>query len=314
MVSIVNGGAAADLAFIRDLTDPSPRTAVAPAHLRSRTLACLCAVAILGAGCAPARSGRRSQRALRIVSAAPSTTETLFALGVGDRVVGVSRYCDHPPAVRSLPRVGGFLDPNYEAILSLSPDLVVGARSPTNRAVIERIQATGVRCVFPPVDTVPEIAAMFEALGAATGRRAEAQRLVVGLHDSLADLRRRLAPFAPKRTLLVYDLRALSVAGPGSFGDAVLGLAGATNAVTTGPHYPMLSIEAIVLLAPEVIVIADMGARDADAFDRFARYGSIPAVRDRRVVRVETETLLRPGPRFGEGVAALAHAIHPGLQ
>src|SRR3954467_13518107 len=88
-------------------------------------------------------------RPLRIVSLSPNTTETLFALGVGDRVVGRSRYCDHPPEAARIPVVGGYVDASLEAILALHPDLVVGARGPAGSALIDRLAGLGIATYFP---------------------------------------------------------------------------------------------------------------------------------------------------------------------
>src|SRR5258707_15896998 len=80
----------------------------------------------------------------RIVSLSPNTTETLFAIGAGDRLVGRSRFCDYPPEVRSIPSVGGYVDPSLEAILALAPHLVVGARGPAGPALAEKLGAIGI--------------------------------------------------------------------------------------------------------------------------------------------------------------------------
>src|SRR5258707_11591621 len=90
----------------------------------------------------------------RIVSLSPNTTETVFALGAGDRVVGRSRFCDYPPEVLAIPSVGGYVDPSLEAILALAPTLVVGARGPGGPALAEKLAAIGIATFFPPAESM----------------------------------------------------------------------------------------------------------------------------------------------------------------
>ncbi len=250
--------------------------------------------------------------ARRIVSIAPSTTEALFAIGAGPHVVGVSRFCDYPPEVRTLPKVGGFTDPSLEAILGLEADLVVGARSPSNRGVVAQLEARGVGIYFPANDSLGETRELLRGLGERTGNRDGAARAIARMDDELVVVRRALAGRPRPRVLLVFAERPLSVAGPRSFADEMVLAAGGDNVVKRGGEYPTLGVEAVLELAPEVILVA-REAMDSDRTQSidWARYPSIPAVRDGRVVRVGDARVLRPGPRIGEGVRVLAHALHP---
>jgi iron complex transport system substrate-binding protein len=248
--------------------------------------------------------------ARRIVSLTPSTTEILFALEVGDRVVGVSRYCDFPPAATMLPRVGGFTDPSLEAILALSPDLVVGARGPSNRGVVETLASLGIATAFPPDGTLDDVRASIRDLGARVGAGRRAEALVAAIDADLLAIRTALGGRRPVRTLVVLGSRPLSVAGPGGFLDDVLRAAGGENVVRDGPPWPTIGVERVLDLAPEVIVEAGLGMGGEPGLD-WSRWPSIPAVRDGRVVRIDDVRLLRPGPRVAEAVALLARALHP---
>lgn len=291
-----------------------PRTAL--------TLAAVLAVAAACGACSDAREAPvepaardvapRTSTTQRIVSLAPSTTETVFAIGAGAQVVGVSRFCDYPPAAARLPRVGGYNDPSLEAILSLRPTLVTGARGPGNRGAVDRLSAQHIETYFPEDGSLAEVRASILGLGTRTGHATEAAALAAQIDEHLRAIRASLAGRPRPRVLLVFGRRPLSVAGPRTFADEMLRAAGADNVVTSGPTYPSLGVERVIELAPELILEAGMSAGADGDFD-WARYPSIPAVRDGRVVRFEDERVLRPGPRVAEGVAVLARLVHPGV-
>lgn len=249
----------------------------------------------------------------RIVSLSPSTTEGLFAIGAGGRLVGRSRYCNWPPEVAALPQVGGFVDPNLEAILSLRPDLVVGARGPAGAKMSEDLEARGIATLFPETESLAAIDAMILALGRATGDADAAARTVAAIDARVSSIERAVATSPRVRVLLVFGLEPVSVAGPGSFADEVLRRAGGDNVVTGGGAYPTLGVERVHALDPDVIVNARMtgaeGGRTIGAGT--PGWAKLRAVRDGRVVPLADETVLRPGPRIAEGLAAMARAIHP---
>jgi len=249
----------------------------------------------------------------RIVSILPSTTEALFAIGAGDRVVGRSRYCDYPPEVARLPQVGGYVDPSFEAILALRPDLVTGARGPAGKTLSERLEARGVATYFPKTESFAEIDAMILGLGEKTGRVAEAKATVAAIDAKVAGVERAVADRPRRRVLLVFGLEPLSVAGPSSFADEMIRRAGGANVVTEGGGYPNLGIERVITLDPDVIINAAIA--EAHGHERIGKdtpgWAKVRAVAEGRVAPIADEAALRPGPRIGEGLAALARAIHP---
>ena len=151
---------------------PSPRSAC----VRSRSLA-------------PANASAP----MRIVSLAPSVTETLFALGAGPEVVGVSQYCDYPPQVRDLPRVGSFLTPNLEAIIALRPTLIVGLELSSDVRQIRALNSMGYPVLLVSDDSLDQIEASIEKVGARIDRDAEARRLVARIRAQIAAVQNRLA-------------------------------------------------------------------------------------------------------------------------
>jgi len=251
----------------------------------------------------------------RIVSLSPSTTETVAALGALASLVGRSRYCDYPPEVTKLPEVGGYVDPNLEAILALRPDLVVGARGPAGRRIDDTLRARGIDTYFPETETIADIFAMIRGLGSRLHREPEAERVVTAAERRLAEVAAATRALTSPRVLLLFGVQPIVAAGPKSFGDQILSRAGARNAVVEGGAYPSLDIEAVVGLDPDVIVDAAVAeehggqriTKDAGGWSR------VRAVREDKVISLADESVLRPGPRVGDGVATLARALHPGL-
>ena len=255
--------------------------------------------------------GASSKGAARIVSISANTTETLFAVGAGDRVVGRSRYCDFPPEAAKLPTVGGYTDPNLEAILSLHPDLVVGARGPVGPSIVRAIEDHGIATYFPQTERFDAILEMIEGIGDRTGHADDARRLASSMRARRTELESTYAPLTKPRVLLVFAAHPVSVAGPSSFPDEMLGLAAGRNVVTSGGAYPTLSVEAVIALDPDLVVVAEMGGT-VGPLD--GGWTSVRAVKGGHVVRIDDVRVLRPGPRVLEGVDLLARAIHPELR
>jgi iron complex transport system substrate-binding protein len=258
------------------------------------------AMSTLDPSAAPAR---------RVVSLVPSATEMLFALGAGERVVGVSAFDDYPPAVTGLPRIGGMVNPSFEAIVALRPDAVVGVQGPLDVAVLERLERMGVRVFFPRVESVREVLASCDAFGALVGRREAGAALRRSLEGDLARVRAAVASRPRARVLAVFGERPLSVAGPGSWVDEILSIAGGENVVRAGGRYPTISVEQVITLAPDVIL--DMTWGDSTLTATLSRYATVPAVRDGRVIRAGDPMLMRPGPRLGQAVVRIAAMLHP---
>ena len=249
----------------------------------------------------------------RVVSLSPSTTEALAAIGARSTLVGRSRYCDYPPDVASLPSVGGYVDPNYEAILALSPDLVIGARGPAGPDLSSKLTARGVPTYFPVTESFDGIDAMLRGLGSRTGHLSEAEALVVRLHADESDVNHAVATSPPLRVLLLFGITPIVAAGPGGFPDEMLRRAGGTNVVTEGGAYPTLGLEHVVALDPDVILDSAWG--EGEAKDRLGPtspgWKELSAVKAGRVIALRDESVLRPGPRVAEGLRLLARAIHP---
>jgi iron complex transport system substrate-binding protein len=251
--------------------------------------------------------------ATRVVSLSPSTTETMFAVGAGAMLVGRSRYCDYPPEVAKLPEVGGYVDPNYEVILSLHPDLVVGARGPAGADVVAPIERHGIATFFPQTESLAQIDEMILRLGAHVGHADDAKRAVAALDAHEQAVSDAVAALPRPRVLLLFGVEPIVAAGPGGFPDEMIRRAGGTNAVRDGTAYPQLGMERVLAIDPDVVLDAAVAESHGGEAIRGGAPGwsSLRAVREGRVIDLADESVLRPGPRVGDGLAILARAIHP---
>lgn len=248
----------------------------------------------------------------RIVSLVPSVTEILFALGLGDRVVGVTRYCDFPPEAASKPQVGGYADPSLETLVGAAPDLIVAGADSTKPAIVARLEALGIPVFVVYPRTLAGTVETVRIIGRVTGAPGPGNRLAGQLEQNVRIVEEATAHLPKARVLLVVMLRPFVVAGPGTLGDDLIRTAGGQNAVPSGPsRYPTWGPEAVLSADPDVIVVAGHpGETEPTAF--FQRWPELQAVQAGRVHEVPADWIHRPGPRLALGLKALARAIHPG--
>ncbi len=281
-------------------------------------------VAALMSACAqapPQSAPTRSPR--RIVSMAPALTETAFALGLGDRVVGVTRYCEWPPEARSLPKVGGFLDPSWEALVALRPDLVLLMQD--HNAVRARLDTLGIRSLQVDQGDLDGILTSFVTIARACGVTERGEGLASEVRARLDVVASATADLASPRVLVVVErevgagpVRSVWVAGPGTFYDDLVGLAGGANAWhgTAAVLYPEVSREGLIALDPDVIldVEAELQKHGLNRERVRAEWDGLTelrAVRDGRVAVLDQDYMVVPGPRIARAVEAMARAIHP---
>lgn len=249
----------------------------------------------------------------RIVSLAPSVTETMFALERGDRLVGISTFCDYPPeAVKTIPRAGSYLTPNVERIVSLRPDVVIGVPTPGNQAAVEQLRSLGINVVIVGEHTLANTWQAIRTIGRWAGNTSGAEALVERIQAQVEQVRSDAARVPRRKLLFVVGHDPLVVAGSGLFIDELIGVAGGINvAASAGGMWPRLSLETVVAAAPEVIIDGAMGSEAGKSLDAYWKeYASVPAVRSGRVWPQRSDALLRPGPRIGQAARELFELIH----
>ncbi len=245
----------------------------------------------------------------------PALTEILFALGLGDRVVGDTNYCDWPPEARKVPKIGGYVDPSVEAVVALEPDLVLVSPAAGNRDAALAIRRLGIRLEVVRCETLDEAYAAIEQTAHVCGVEARGVELARRIRARVDATAARYRGTRPVPALFCVQLDPLVAAGRGTLPSQLLELAGGRN-VVTAERYPRIGIESVLAEAPETIVVARMDAPDggdpARVLDYFRRWPSIPAVRDGRVFVIDATTALRAGPRVADAVEQLARLLHPG--
>jgi iron complex transport system substrate-binding protein len=248
----------------------------------------------------------------RIVSLAPSVTETLFALGAGDRVVAVSDYCDYPPEATRLPRVGSFNAPNVEAVLAQRPDVVIGLPSPGNHENVLTMRRLGVRVEIIDPERLADLPVATRKIAAVAGVPEAGERLVATMAREMDAVRAKVAGAPKPRVLMLVGQDPLIAVGPESFLGEMLVEAGAVNVAPAGEAWPRLNVEVAIAADPEVIVDCSMGTEAGTAtLGYWTRFASIRAVKDGRVHPFRSFEALRPGPRLARALVELARLLHP---
>ena len=247
----------------------------------------------------------------RIVSLAPSVTETIFALGFGDRLVGVTTYCDYPAEAMKISKVGGFMNPSLEAIVAKRPDLVIGVSSATDPVKAREIERLGLKVNLISLTSVSEILSAIKSIARLLGSQDSGEKLTRKITLQMDRVKQRVAPAPRRSTLLAVGLRPLVAVGGKNFIDELITLAGGEN-IARDAAQPWLNLpdEYVVAKAPQVIIEAGMGSERGESAKHWADLKSIPAVKEGRVYAYPSDKILRPGPRIGEGLEEIARLIH----
>lgn len=245
--------------------------------------------------------------ARRIVSLNPVTTEVLFALGAGNRMAGRSHFDSYPAAALRVADLGNAMEPNVEAILGAHPDLVVIYASPSNRAAAVQLRKAGIRTLSIRDDRISDFRRTVELLARAIGDTAAGRVVADSVERSLESVRELPRPAKPPTVFWhVWDSPVITI-GRGSFLDELVTIAGAKNAFGDLPDAsPQVTIEEVVRRNPDYILV---GAASAPLVRSSALWRSVPAVREGRLLVVDTLLTGRPGVRLGEAARSLRALI-----
>ena len=264
---------------------------------------------------------RPADAPVRIISLVPAVTEMLYEMGAGGKVVAVSSYDRYPPEVQRLPNVGALIDPNVERILSLKPDLVVVYGSQSD--LKQQLARAGIGVFDYRHAGLADVTTTIRALGERTGDAVKAAALAERIERGLRDIRARVQGRPRPRTLLVFGrerlaLRGLYASGGVGFLNDMLDVAGGTNVFADVKIQAVqASTEQVLAARPDVILETraansafPTGDRDAE-LNVWKVLGSVPAVRNRRILFLFDDRIVIPGPRVVEGTAVMARALHP---
>lgn len=273
--------------------------------------ACVVAILIILCGL-DAVAQPAEPRPQRIVSLAPSVTETLFALGFGVHVVGVTTYCDYPDEARKLAKIGGFMNPSIEAIVAQRPDFVIGVSGATDPVKAKELERLGFKVTLISLASLSDILNSIKSIALLLGSPEVGEKLAHKISRQIDEVKKRVA-LAPRRsTLFAVGLRPLVAVGGKNYIDELITLAGGEN-IAGNAAQPWLNLpdEYVVAKAPQVIIEAGMGSERGGPTRNWRDLKSIPAVKEQRVYSYRSDKILRPGPRIGDGLEEIARLIHP---
>jgi len=245
----------------------------------------------------------------RIVSLNPTTTELLFAIGAGRRVVGRTHWDSWPDSARLVPDLGDGLRPNVEAVLATRPDLVVLYASADNRAAAQQLRAAGVATLALKVDRIADFRRAVRLLGAAAREPRRAQVVVDSVDQTLQRVRRETSGFArPTVFWHVWDAPLITI-GAGSYMNELVEIAGGRNVYADLPDpSPRIAMEDLLHRDPDVILAGPIGAQEIASNPAWR---PLRAVREGRVLALDTALVGRPSVRLGEAAVAIASLLHP---
>jgi iron complex transport system substrate-binding protein len=249
----------------------------------------------------------------RVISLAPSITEILYAIGLDDEIVGVTEFCDYPPAAQQKPKIG-YAQPNIESILSLSPDLVLAPRAFLRADLLAKLEQLKVPTFIVDPESFEEIPSRIQTVGRILNRSSAADGVATAMRQRISAIRKKMESVTRIRVLYVLNSQPLITVGPGSYIHQVINVAGGSNiASQTAVPYPHLNMEAVLKEDPEIIIFPIGKAEGIPLSEQqqWLRWTSLSAVKQGRLHQISADVLNRPGPRIVEGLEALARIIHP---
>lgn len=268
---------------------------------------------LLAAGCAPRPEApalpgaetSRSEKARRLVSLAPNLTETVFALGLGDRIVAVTDNDHHPPQVESLPRVGG-MQPDFERLLALHPDLVLLDANLHGQEIRSRLEGLGLPVLMLKTRTLEDLQTTLPVLGQALGAEDQAAEALAGFQAGLQEVERaaRTLPHAPRVFVEIWG-EPLMTAGRTSLVHELIERSGGQNVYgDLSETYPTISLEDLIRRDPEILLLTTLEPAE---LPRRAGWERLKAVQEGRVRKLEPDLVVRPTLRSLEGLRHLVH-------
>jgi iron complex transport system substrate-binding protein len=249
----------------------------------------------------------------RIVSLAPSITEMLFALGLGEQIVGVTFFCNYPPEAQAKPKVG-YSQPNLETIVTLRPDLVLAPSEYAPTDVLSKLEQLKIPTFVLVPRTIEDIASHVHTLGRMLARTGPADQLATNLRRRIGAVKAKVQGHPRPRLLYVLNSEPLITVGPGSYIHQMIELAGGTNVAehATAP-YPRLTTEVVLQADPEIILFPVGSAEGIPESEQqlWRRWPTVTAVKRGRLHRIDSDLVNRPGPRAVDGLERLAQLLHP---
>ncbi len=254
---------------------------------------------------------------MRIISLAPSITEMIYFLGLGDRLVGVTRFSYFPKEARKKPKVGAYTDINVEKVITLNPDLVIATADGNKRGDVEMLEEAGIPVYVVNPRRIDQVLDTIERLGELCGVTGRAKGLVSYLRERVVRVVKAVRNRGRPLVLLVINARPLMSVNRDTIHHDIIQLAGGRN--MTGDHpftYPKLNMEEVIRKGPDVIIISSMerGGEFEKARKEWFRWPTLPAVRKGNVYLIHSDLIDRPASRIVNGLEEMARLIHPEVE
>jgi iron complex transport system substrate-binding protein len=259
-----------------------------------------------------ASAGAHAAAPARVVSLKPSITDTVYALGLGERLVGVTRYCQVPAGARRPEVVADYTRPYSERIIALRPDIVLGSRENSSRRSIEALSRAGLRVELFPFTTIEETESSIRGIAAALGKPARGDELARRLHSDLSSLAKRYGGGEKKKAVVIWGLRPMIAAGPGTYMSDLMGIVGLENIMQgTSVKYPHIGLEKLIAEDPDFIIdlSMDSGGDQGRAERPWGAAPSLRALRNGGVITMGPSEF-RAGPGIAKALERLAAAVH----
>lgn len=253
------------------------------------------------------------QKPMRIVSLAPSNTEILFALGLGNRVVGRTDFCDYPAEAAKVPSVGGYTQPSVESIMAVKPDLVIASFG-NPKEMVERLRKLGIPVLAYNPQTVNDVLHVIWEIGKVTGAEDQATELISKMRDQIAAIEKLVKNASRPKVFWEVWHDPLSTAGANTFINDMIKIAGGINiSEDAGKGWPAYSLETLLIKNPDVyIATKDKWSSPGNIPER-PGYNQLKAVKLGQVYVINADNVNRPGPRLIEGLKDVVRVIHPEL-
>ncbi len=244
----------------------------------------------------------------RVVSLAPSVTENIFAVGAGDRLVGVTTFCNYPEQAKSIAKIGDTMTPNMESIIALKPDIVFVSTASQIEAFMKTLEQNGIAVYVTNATSLDGVFNNLKQLGDLLGTQDKADKLVADLTAKVDAVGSKLDGQKPLRVFVQISREPLFTIGKQAFLTTMLTKAGAESVTAdVDSAYPKLSKETASALNPEVILLSD----SEDNKEPNEAFKNSPAVKNGRVYKVNADILSRPGPRLVDALEQIAKDLHP---
>lgn len=233
----------------------------------------------------------------RIISLAPNITEILFYLNAGNRVVGVTNNCNYPEKAKSIEKIGGFINPNIEKIVTLKPDIVIGTTDGNNPQSIKKINNIGIKTFIIKTDTIYDIPRVISMIANITDRRKNANEFKIKFNE--ATKKNKTKAHNRKKILFLLDVNPFITAGRGTFINDLILISGGKNIFDDSSiKYPKIDRESIIMRDPDVVLLSD----DLKGKSHFSMSG-------KEVIYIDADTILRPSPRILDGIEILGSIL-----